>query len=296
MKNICISTAAILAGFALVLAACGGNSPSSTAEYIGIDAAKEAALADAGISADEADFSSAGLDNQNGTFYYEVNFTGNGAAYEYDIDAVTGLVIEKDQKTAGDSVSGETPEIPAESAAAADASEAAAADASESAAAADGTSASAAASGPVTEEQAKSIALSQAGLTEDQVAAMRTETHTRRGQSVFEVEFRGSDGSEYSCDISASDGSVISYDYDARGNAPTVNTEAGMLSEEQIRAAVLDRVPGASADSIRLELDEDDSRLIYEGELFYDNTEYEFQIDAYSGAVLEWESDSVRRP
>ena len=45
-----------------------------------------------------------------------------------------------------------------------------------------------------------------------------------------------------------------------------------------------------------LELDEDDSRLIYEGELFYDNTEYEFQIDAYSGAVLEWESDSVRRP
>ena len=288
MKNICISTAAILAGFALVLAACGGNSPSSTAEYIGIDAAKEAALADAGISADEADFSSAGLDNQNGTFYYEVNFTGNGAAYEYDIDAVTGLVIEKDQKTAGDSVSGETPEIPAESAAAADASEAAAA--------ADGTSASAAASGPVTEEQAKSIALSQAGLTEDQVAAMRTETHTRRGQSVFEVEFRGSDGSEYSCDISASDGSVISYDYDARGNAPTVNTEAGMLSEEQIRAAVLDRVPGASADSIRLELDEDDSRLIYEGELFYDNTEYEFQIDAYSGAVLEWESDSVRRP
>lgn len=288
MKNICISTAAILAGFALVLAACGGNSPSSTAEYIGIDAAKEAALADAGISADEADFSSAGLDNQNGTFYYEVNFTGNGAAYEYDIDAVTGLVIEKDQKTAGDSVSGETPEIPAESAAAADASEAAAA--------ADGTSASAAASGPVTEEQAKSIALSQAGLTEDQVAAMRTETHTRRGQSVFEVEFRGSDGSEYSCDISASDGSVISYDYDARGNAPTVNTEAGMLSEEQIRAAVLERVPGASADSIRLELDEDDSRLIYEGELFYDNTEYEFQIDAYSGAVLEWESDSVRRP
>ena len=279
MKNICISTAAILAGFALVLAACGGNSPSSTAEYIGIDAAKEAALADAGISADEADFSSAGLDNQNGTFYYEVNFTGNGAAYEYDIDAVTGLVIEKDQKTAGDSVSGETPEIPAESAAAAD-----------------GTSASAAASGPVTEEQAKSIALSQAGLTEDQVAAMRTETHTRRGQSVFEVEFRGSDGSEYSCDISASDGSVISYDYDARGNAPTVNTEAGMLSEEQIRAAVLERVPGASADSIRLELDEDDSRLIYEGELFYDNTEYEFQIDAYSGAVLEWESDSVRRP
>ncbi|HIZ78239.1 MAG TPA: PepSY domain-containing protein, partial [Candidatus Lachnoclostridium stercorigallinarum] len=156
--------------------------------------------------------------------------------------------------------------------------------------------ASAAASGPVTEEQAKSIALSQAGLTEDQVAAMRTETHTRRGQSVFEVEFRGSDGSEYSCDISASDGSVISYDYDARGNAPTVNTEAGMLSEEQIRAAVLERVPGASADSIRLELDEDDSRLIYEGELFYDNTEYEFQIDAYSGAVLEWESDSVRRP
>ena len=63
---------------ALSLAACGGSQTASTADYIGIDAAKEAALSDAGVSADGAEFSTAGLDSRNGVFYYAVDFTENG--------------------------------------------------------------------------------------------------------------------------------------------------------------------------------------------------------------------------
>ena len=80
---------------ALSLAACGGSQTASTADYIGIDAAKEAALSDAGVSADGAEFSTAGLDSRNGVFYYAVDFTENGVNYEYDIDALTGVVIER---------------------------------------------------------------------------------------------------------------------------------------------------------------------------------------------------------
>ena len=39
--------------------------------------------------------------------------------------------------------------------------------------------------------------------------------------------------------------------------------------------------------------DYDDGRLIYEGKIIYNNREYEFEIDAATGAVLDWESESV---
>ena len=73
------------------LAGCGQQ--GSQAEYIGIDAAKAIALESAGVSEANASFSTAGLDKQNGMDFYAVDFTANGQSYEYDIDAVTGVVI-----------------------------------------------------------------------------------------------------------------------------------------------------------------------------------------------------------
>ena len=81
---------------ALTLAGCGGGAAGAQAEYIGIEAAKAAALADAGVAEGEAAFSTAGLDRRNGTDYYAVDFTAGGRSYAYDIDAVTGVVIEGD--------------------------------------------------------------------------------------------------------------------------------------------------------------------------------------------------------
>ena len=40
-------------------------------------------------------------------------------------------------------------------------------------------------------------------------------------------------------------------------------------------------------------INNDDGRLIYEGKIIYNDREYEFEIDAATGAVLDWESESV---
>lgn len=54
-------------------------------------------------------------------------------------------------------------------------------------------------------------------------------------------------------------------------------------------------MPGASGDDIMLHLKEDDGRMEYEGRLIYDNMDYEFKIDAYSGNLTEWEAEQLSR-
>lgn len=54
--------------------------------------------------------------------------------------------------------------------------------------------------------------------------------------------------------------------------------------------------PGATASDIReFETDYDDGRTEYEGKIVYDGMEYEFEIDGYSGAIRNWESEPVGR-
>lgn len=47
--------------------------------------------------------------------------------------------------------------------------------------------------------------------------------------------------------------------------------------------------PGAQLDG--MDLDEDDGMLVYEGDAYLDGQEYEFEIDARTGRLLEWERD-----
>ena len=42
---------------------------------------------------------------------------------------------------------------------------------------------------------------------------------------------------------------------------------------------------------LRIELDRDDGRYKYEGEIIYNNIEYDFEIDANSGTILEWSEE-----
>ena len=280
-----LGAAAALLLSASLLTACQSQPAASTADYIGIDAAKDAALKAAGVSADQAAFSSAGLDSRDGIFYYQVIFTENGVEREYDIDAVTGVVIEEKVLT---------PASEAESTAA---QAGTAAPDAQTQSALSGTPASenpSAAASAVNEDSALSIALEHAGVTREQLVHSRVKPDRDDGLMIFEVEFITTDGVEYDYDISQADGTILSFNQEAHvPYNPAAGTE-GLISEDQARQAVIDRVPGASAENVAVFLDEDDGRLEYEGHLAYDNMLYEFTIDAYSGAVIEWEAELQR--
>ena len=268
---------------ALALTGCGGGTAGGQAEYIGIDAAKAVALEAAGVAEDDAVFSTAGLDKRNGMDYYAVDFTAGGQSYEYDIDAVTGVVIDS-------SSGGGTAETPAAGDDDGTASAPAAASPSPSAGQTTGGQAAATA---VTEEQARETALSHAGLTADQVTFVRSKLDRDDGRLMYDVEFYTSDYKEYDYEIDAATGEILSYDYDAEGYSYQPNATPGTaITAEQARAAALAEVPGAAeSDIYEFETDRDDGRLEYEGKIIYNNTEYEFTIDGYSGAIREWDAE-----
>lgn len=63
-----------------------------------------------------------------------------------------------------------------------------------------------------------------------------------------------------------------------------------VAQEEAVKLA-LDRVPGSTEQDLRIELEYDDGYYKYEGDIIYNQIEYEFEIDANTGAFLEWSEE-----
>lgn len=60
---------------------------------------------------------------------------------------------------------------------------------------------------------------------------------------------------------------------------------------EQATELVVARVEGLTAQEVRIHEEYDDGRQVYEGEAWYNGTEYEFEIDASTGAFLNWSAE-----
>lgn len=71
-------------------------SDDTSSDFIGIDAAKEIALKDAGVSADLVTFTKAKLEKDDGISAYEITFLSGTVEYEYTIKAADGTILEYD--------------------------------------------------------------------------------------------------------------------------------------------------------------------------------------------------------
>lgn len=87
------SSAAAESSSAASSAAAPAASSAAQGSYIGEDAAKEAALKDAGYAAADVTELEAELDQDDPTVHYDVDFKADGMEYDYDIDATTGAVL-----------------------------------------------------------------------------------------------------------------------------------------------------------------------------------------------------------
>lgn len=139
------------------------------------------------------------------------------------------------------------------------------------------------------EAAAKQIALEHAGVAEADASHLWVSRDYDDGRLEYEVEFF-SGSKEYDYDIDAADGSILSFDSETEF-AGKKTAESEGISLEQAKKIALAKVPGADDSHIRIEKDRDDGQLLYEGKIVYSGVEYEFEISAADGSVLDWEID-----
>lgn len=157
---------------------------------------------------------------------------------------------------------------------------------------ADGQTSADTGSSEITEEQAKQVAFNNAQVEESELTGLTVKKDFDDGISIYEIEFQAGN-KKYEYDIKAADGQIMKTDYEIDEDYVDPQTAQTSISESDARTSALAKVPGAADSDIRIKLEKDDGRLIYEGKIVYNNTEYDFEIDANTGNFLKWEQESV---
>ena len=143
----------------------------------------------------------------------------------------------------------------------------------------------------ITEDQAKQIAFDHAQVKEEDLTNLKVKKDFDDGVSIYEVDFQAAN-KQYEYDIKSADGQILTTDFEIDDDYVDPNTQTA-VSEADAKATALARVEGASDSDIRIQLQRDDGQLVYEGTIIYNNTEYDFEINAETGDFLSWEQDSV---
>ncbi len=135
--------------------------------------------------------------------------------------------------------------------------------------------------------EAKDIALEDADLREKDVTFVRTGADYDDGRKVYEIEFYTNKG-EYDYEIDAETGKILDFDYDAEAYTP----DKVIGIDEAKRIALKHAgVAQKNAKWVKAELDRDDDSYKYEVEFSVGRTEYEYEIDAMTGKILDWDKD-----
>lgn len=164
---------------------------STFAAGITKEEAKQIAVSASGVDTDQIVFTKTLNDLDDGRDIFEIDFVIPGEVkYEFDIDVNTGKIIDKDMDLWNDEDDFEYSVLFEKEVKRADAD------------------------GEISQKQAKTIALKDAGLLKSEVTFTRCEKDMDDGMINFEIKFFGLDGREYEYKISAIDGSIIGKDYE----------------------------------------------------------------------------------
>ena len=264
-------------GLALILAGCSAGAVTQTQ-------ATEIALEHAGVTQEELLSLSVKLEQEGGRQVFDIQFTTDDREYQYDVTSNSGEIINYSYQPTGQT----SQEEPQTETSQSQESQGTSSQASQQ-------ESSQSQSQGITQEEAQAIALNHAGVTLEEATIYKVKADVEDGRSVYDVEFAVG-ATEYDYEIAQDTGEILSYDADVEGWTPTTGQNetgtqtSGEITIEQAVQLVLERVPGATAEQVRIEEDYDDGRKTYEGEVYYNQAEYEFEITS-NGNFIEWSVD-----
>ena len=292
MKNILNTpkkkiAAALIAAVVIIgciyLATTAAGASNSQNRGIGLEKSIAVALADAGLKQDQVQNLKGSFDKEDGLEVYDVYFQANGFEYEYTIKAADGTILESEI---------ETP---------------------------DGKIVTAEEARDIGLDKAKAAALTHAGVAEKDVTFTKSKKDSEDGRLVYEFEFvKGS--TEYDYEVDAATGSIIAFSKEtmdsaenvsetplASGQASSGQTTSGSSSAgtsqpssnyigvDKAKSIALNHagVKASAATFTKAKLDKDDGHYDYEIEFYAGGVEYEYEIDATTGKIRDYDSERM---
>lgn len=249
-------TAVLAAAMAISLATGSVSvfASSKKAGVIGEAKAKQIALNNAGFKEKEVSFVRVALDLEDGRYEYDVEFYKGNMEYDYEIDAKTGKILDVDFDIEDFVIPGHNNNA------------------------------------FITIEKAKQIALDHAKLKAADVKFVKAKLDNDDGKKVYDIEFYKGNA-EYDYEIDAKSGKILDFDFDIE-DFVIPNNNASITLEKAKQIALSHA--GLSASQVtftKAKTDRDDGRLIYDIEFYTRDGEYDYEIDAKSGKILEYDID-----
>lgn len=276
-----LAAVALICAVTALLAACSGGStvektPSADKAQASITVAKneltldeaiDAALADAGVERENAVFSKAKLDPDD-TPHYDIEFsvTVDGMAEEFDYEILVsdGKILKHEREVkSGVASATETKAEPS----------------------------STATGGYISVDDAKAAALAHAKLSADNVKFVKAKFDGNDIKPHYDIEFI-SGGSEYDYEIEAVDGKVMEYEVE-RAGASSAADGGDFIGSAKAERIALDNAGLAKSEvrKLKTELDSDGTIAHYDVEFVSGGFEYEYEINAKTGAIIASEKD-----
>ena len=140
----------------------------------------------------------------------------------------------------------------------------------------------------INKDVAIDIALDYANINKNDVSNIKFE----KDDSIYELEFSDKNY-KYEIEVDSKTGNVIKFEKDIISKSPISNNNTA-ISEEEAKKIATDylNINIENVSFTKNKLDYDDGTLIYELEFYYNDNEYEVDINAYTKEIINISIDS----
>jgi len=155
-------------------------------------------------------------------------------------------------------------------------------------------------------EDAKQIALAHAKIAQSGVTFIKAKLDTEDGRQVYDIEFY-SGNTEYDYEIDAISGEIVSSDMDIENYTipdqtapeattaaqPKSNNASGDIGIEKANEIAISHagLSSGSVSFVKAKIDTEDGVKVYDIEFYSGNVEYDYEINAATGAIVSFDQD-----
>ncbi len=257
----------------------------ASASEITADEAIGIAFNHAGVSEDEAllEIGSPELDRDDAVPHFSIEFTANGFEYDYEI-GLDGSIIKSDKEADDDNKTETAPASKENN------------ESKKTVENKENEKSNPAAKGFISIDTAKNAALRHAGFKASDVEFKKAKLDTDDRIAHYDIEFV-KNGTEYEYEINAQSGKVSEFSkerYEEERTRAAVDTSS-FISENEAKSIAFKRagINASDASNVKCKLDTDDMFAHYEIEFVSGGFEYDFDINAKTGKIIESDRERV---